>query len=65
MSLFNNPPVGKYTSEQKGYMLVHDLWQIGTDSIHDMCVVNNDSLYHQNKLQYKCLQTEDKEKKRK
>ena len=28
-------------TEQKGDLLVLDLWQQGTDSVHDMRVVNN------------------------
>ena len=30
-------------SEQKGDLLIRDLWANGTDSVHDMCVVNTDA----------------------
>ena len=33
-------------TEQKGYLLIGDLWQNGTDSVHDMRVVNTDAKYH-------------------
>ena len=32
-------------SEQKGDLLIRDLWKNGTDSIHDMRVVNTDAVY--------------------
>ena len=31
-------------TEQKGDILIQDLWQQGTDSVHDMRVVNTDAL---------------------
>ena len=31
-------------TEQKGDLLIRDLWQQGTDSVHDMRVVNTDAL---------------------
>ena len=37
----------------------------GTDSIHDMCVVNNDAVSHQYKTPEKCLETADHENKKK
>ena len=33
----------------KGGLLIIDLWTQGTDSIHDMRVVNTDAVYHQSK----------------
>ena len=32
--------------EQKGYLLIRDLYQNGTDSVHGMRVVNTDTKYH-------------------
>ena len=29
----------------KGDLLILDLWKQGTDSIHDMCVVNTDAVF--------------------
>ena len=29
--------------EHKGELLIHELWQNGTYSVHDMCVVNTDA----------------------
>ena len=29
-------------TEQKGYLLIRDLWQQGTGSVHNMCAVNTD-----------------------
>ena len=31
-------------TEQKGDLLIRDLWQQGTDSVHDMHIVNTDAL---------------------
>ena len=31
-------------TEQKGDIIIRDLWQQGTDSVHDMRVVNTDAL---------------------
>ena len=36
-------------TEQKGDLLIRDPWQQGTDSVHDMCVVNTDALAHRTK----------------
>ena len=51
-----NIPAYRETSEYKGGLLIHNLWQRGMDSIHDMCVVNTDTLAHHNKSPDKCLQ---------
>ena len=53
----NNPPATIDNLDQKGDILIHDLWQRGTDSIHDMSVVNTDALSYRNKAPEKCLQT--------
>ena len=42
----NNPTVVKEDSGEKVNLLIQDLWQKGTDSIHGMQVVNNDLLYY-------------------
>ena len=60
----NNPPVSTENYEQKGDLLIRDLWQIGTDSIPNICVMNNYYLSHRNKLPEKCLQTSEKERRR-
>ena len=49
-----NPATSKTTpstkklesTEQKGDPLIRDLYQNGTDSVHDMRVVNTDAKYH-------------------
>ena len=41
------------------------LWTQGTDSIHDMRVVNTDAVSYQSKTLDKCLDTSKHEKKRK
>ena len=47
-------------TEQKGDLLIRDLWQQGTDSVHDMCVVNTDALMHRTKDPEKCLNKEER-----
>ena len=39
-------PAGPDITEQKGGLLIRDLWQQGTDSVHDMRVVNTDALLY-------------------
>ena len=51
-------------TEQKGDLLIHDLWQNGTDSVHDMHVVKTDAETHLAKPLEKCLQESEGEKKR-
>ena len=36
-------------TEQKGDVLIRDLWQQGTDSVHDMRAVNTDALSYVSK----------------
>ena len=43
-------------TEQKGDLLIRELWQNGTDSIHDMRVVNTDAKSQLAKAPDKCLQ---------
>ena len=52
-------------SEKKGSLLIHDPRQRRMEIIHGMRVMNNDALSYQNKSPEKCLQTEEKGKKRK
>ena len=42
-------------TEQKGDLLIRDLWRNGTDSVHEMHVVNTDDKYHMAKEPEKCL----------
>ena len=42
-------PAAPEVTEQKGYLIIQDLWQQGTDSAHDMRVVNTDALTYQSK----------------
>ena len=51
--------------EQKEYLLIHDLCQRGNDIIHNMCVVNTGTLSRQNNSPEKCLQTTEKDNKKK
>ena len=59
---YNSPP-----SEAMGHkveLLISDLWQNGTDSVHELRVVNNDAKYHSVKPPDKCLQESERAKKR-
>ena len=51
-------------TEQKGDLLISELWQQGTDSVHDMRVVNTDSPMHRTKDPKRCLHEAEREKKR-
>ena len=42
----NNPPQVLEDSEQKGDLLIWDLWNKGTDSIHDMLFVHTESTFY-------------------
>ena len=42
--------------EQKGNLLICDLWKNGTDSVHNMRVVNTEAKYNLTKTPEKCLQ---------
>ena len=51
-------------TEQKGGLLIRDLWQNGTNSVKDMHAVNTDAKPHSGKTPEKCLQEAEREKKR-
>ena len=36
-------------TEQKGNLLIWDLWKQGTDNVHNMRVLNTDALTHRTK----------------
>ena len=50
--------------EQKGDLLIRDLFQNGTESVHIMRVVNTDAKYHSEKTLEKCLQESKQAKKK-
>ena len=50
-------------TEHKGDLLIRDLWQQGTDSVHDMRVVNTDALSYVRKTPEKCLHEDERGKK--
>ena len=50
-------------TEQKGDLLIWDLWQQGTDSVHDMCVVNTGALSYVRRSPQKCLHEAERGKK--
>ena len=47
-------------TDQKGDLLIRDLWQQGTDSVHDMRVMNTDALMYLKKAPEKCLHEAEK-----
>ena len=51
-------------SEQKGDLLIRDLWKNGTDSIHDMRVVNTDAKSYWGRSPEKCLEEAERAKKK-
>ena len=51
-------------TEKNGDLLIRDLWQQGTDSVHEMRVVNTDALYHVRKTPEKCLHEAERGKKK-
>ena len=51
-------------TEQKENLLIFDLWQNRTDSVHYMRVMNTDAKTHSVKTPEKCLQEVDRVKKR-
>ena len=57
-------PAAPEVTEQKGDLLIRDLWQQGTDSVHDMHVVNTDVLSYLRKALEKCLHEAEKGKKK-
>ena len=50
--------------EEKGHLLIQELWTQGADSIHDMRVVNTDTVSYQSKTLEKCLETAKRETKK-
>ena len=56
-------PAALEVTEQKGDLLIRDLWKQGTDSVHDMRVVKTDALTYQLKDPEKCLHDAEKGKK--
>ena len=51
-------------TEQKGDLLIRDLWQQVTDSVHDMRVVKTDTLSYVQKTPEECLQKSERGKKK-
>ena len=51
-------------TEHKGDLLIRDLCQNGTESVHDMHVVNIDAKYHSFKTPANCLQEAERAKKK-
>ena len=51
-------------TEQKGDLLICDLWNNRTYSVHDMHVVNTDAKFHSAKTPAKCLQEAERAKKK-
>ena len=52
------------TTEQKGDLLLWDLWKNMTDSVHDMRVVNTDAKSYWEKSPERCLEEAEKSKKK-
>ena len=51
-------------TEQKGDLLIRDLWKQGTDSVHDMRVVNTDALSYVCRSLENCLHEAERGKKK-
>ena len=51
-------------TKQKGDLLIRDLWANGTDSVHDMRVVNTDAKSYWERSIDKCLEEADRGKKK-
>ena len=60
-TLGNSPPEA---TEQKGDLLIRDLWANGTDSVHDMHVVNTDVKSYLERTPEKCLEEAERGKKK-
>ena len=50
---------------EKEGLMIRDIWTQGTDSIHNMRVVNTDAVSYQSKTSEKCLDIVDHNKKKK
>ena len=55
----------KYVEELKGGILIREPWIQGTDSIHNMRVANSDATSYQSKSPENCLETDERENKKK
>ena len=62
-AFLDNAPLLEAT-EQNGDLLIHDLCQNETDSVHDMSVVNTDTKYHSEKPPEKFPKETERAKKR-
>ena len=51
-------------TEQKGDLILRELWQNGTESVHNMRVVNTDAKSYWEKSPEKCLEEAEKSKKK-
>ena len=51
-------------TEQKGDLLIRDLCANGTDSVHNMCVVNTDAKTYWEKTLERCLEEAERGKKK-
>ena len=49
--------------EQKGDLMIRDLWKKGTESVYEMSVLNTDTKSHLTKTPEKCLQEAERLKK--
>ena len=56
-------PAAPEVTEQKGDLLIQDFWQQRTNSVHDMRVVNTNTLTYQSKAPEKCLHEAEQGKK--
>ena len=52
------------TTEKRGDILIRDLWKNGTNSVHDMRIMNTDAKSHSAKTLEKCLQEAERGKRR-
>ena len=51
--------------EEKGNLLIWDLWTQGADSIHELRVVKTDAVTYHSKTPDKCLETSKRKKNKK
>ena len=51
-------------TEQKVDLLIRDLWNNGTDSVHDMHIVNTDAKSYWEKSPERCLEEAERSKKK-
>ena len=55
-----NGSLPKDEGELREGLLIQYIWMQGTDSIHDMCVMNTDVVSHQSKNTEKCMETAER-----